>query len=456
MIFAPSANPDDVISVSALNRLARELLELGVPPVWISGEISNLTLAASGHAYFSLKDGSAQVRCVMFRNQVARLAAKPREGMQVELRGQVTLYEARGEFQINVDTLRSAGLGRLYEAFEKLKARLEAEGLFAPARKRALPPHPRAIGIVTSPAAAALRDVVSTLRRRMPSIPLILYPTPVQGLGAEQQIAAAIRQASARREVDVLIVCRGGGSIEDLWSFNEEVVARAVADCTIPVVSGVGHETDFTICDFVADRRAPTPTAAAELVSPSREQLLQRVEQVQRQLDRALARLMTDKSQQLDFLSRRLVHPGERLARQRDALILAEHRLNGRIRASLASRSRRLAAAEARLARLQPDLSQQHRLLDQLGERLGRSVTRLLSEQQRRLARCEGTLIALNPEAVLARGYAIVQKANGHAIKAPHEVTRGERVTLRLAEGHTEAIIDPPAGEPVVQAELPF
>jgi len=456
MIFSPSANPDDVISVSALNRLARELLELGVPPVWISGEISNLTLAASGHAYFSLKDGSAQVRCVMFRNSLARLAAKPREGMQVELRGQVTLYEARGEFQINVETLRSAGLGRLYEAFEKLKAKLEADGLFAAERKRALPPHPRAIGIVTSPAAAALRDVVSTLRRRMPSIPLILYPTPVQGLGAEQQIAAAIRQASTRREVDVLIVCRGGGSIEDLWAFNEEVVARAVADCTMPVVSGVGHETDFTICDFVADRRAPTPTAAAELVSPSREQLLQRVDQVQRQLERALSRLMTDKAQQLDFLSRRLVHPGERLARQRDALTLAEHRLQSRIRANLDNNHRRLATAGARLARLVPDLGSQHRLLDQFGERLDRSMTRLLAERQRRLARCEGTLTALNPNAVLARGYAIVQKADGHAVKAPHEVVRGERVTLRLAEGQTEAIIDPPQATAQIQAEFPF
>ncbi|MDN0077259.1 exodeoxyribonuclease VII large subunit [Crenobacter sp. SG2303] len=456
MIFSPSPPPDDVISVSALNRLARELLELGVPPVWISGEISNLTLAASGHAYFSLKDGSAQVRCVMFRNALTRLAAKPREGMQVELRGQVTLYEARGEFQINVETLRSAGLGRLYEAFEKLKAKLEAEGLFAAERKRALPSHPRAIGIVTSPAAAALRDVVSTLHRRMPSIPLILYPTPVQGLGAEQQIAAAIRQASARSEVDVLIVCRGGGSIEDLWAFNEEVVARAVADCRIPVVSGVGHETDFTICDFVADRRAPTPTAAAELVSPSREQLLQRVDQVQRQLERALSRLMTDKAQQLDFLSRRLVHPGERLARQRDTLKLAEHRLQSRIRAILDGSNRRLASTEARLARLFPDLGSQHRQLDQLGERLDRSMARLLAECQRRLARCEGTLTALNPNAVLARGYAIVQKADGRAVKAPYEVVRGERVTLRLAEGQTEAIIDPPQTATQIQAELPF
>ena len=258
----------DIISVSTLNRMARSLLENGLPPQWIGGEISNLTLAASGHAYFSLKDASAQVRCVMFRQRMSRLAFTPREGMQVELRGTVTLYEARGDYQIAVDTMREAGLGRLFEAYDRLRRRLAEEGLFDEAHKRALPPHPRAIGIVTSPAAAALRDVVTTLRRRMPSIPLVLYPTPVQGSDAGRQIAQAIATASRRDEVDVLIVCRGGGSIEDLWAFNEEAVARAIVACRIPVVSGVGHETDTTIADFAADCRAPTPTAAAELVSP--------------------------------------------------------------------------------------------------------------------------------------------------------------------------------------------
>ena len=240
---------------------------------------------------------------------MAQLPFRPAEGMQVELKGTVTLYEARGDFQINVDQMRSAGLGRLYEAFEKLKAKLQAEGLFNPARKRPLPAHPAAIGIVTSPAAAALRDVVSTLRRRMPAIPLILYPAQVQGEGSAQQVADAIRRAGERREVDVLIVCRGGGSIEDLWSFNEEIVARAVAASPIPTVSGVGHETDFTICDFVADKRAPTPTAAAELVSPSREHLNAQLETAKRGLERALGRLLTDKSQQLDYLARRLATP---------------------------------------------------------------------------------------------------------------------------------------------------
>ncbi|HJV07639.1 MAG TPA: exodeoxyribonuclease VII large subunit [Chromobacteriaceae bacterium] len=443
----------DVISVSSLNRMARDLLESGLPPMWISGEVSNLTLAASGHAYFSLKDGGAQVRCVMFRHKLAVLGFRPTEGMQVELKGLVTLYEARGEFQISVDSMRSAGLGRLYEAFEQLKSKLTAEGLFDAARKRPIPSHPAAIGIVTSPAAAALRDVVTTLRRRMPGIPVILYPTPVQGGSAAAQIAQAIQQASQRQEVEVLIVCRGGGSIEDLWSFNEEVVARAIAACRVPVVSGVGHETDFTICDFVADRRAPTPTAAAELVSPSREHLLAQLEHGKRGLERALGRLLTDKSQQLDFLSRRLAHPGEKLQRQQESLRQAKDRLQRRLHTLFDQRHWALQMAQARLARHQPDLNAHQRQLAMLSSHLTRASQTLLRQQQQHLARLEIGLTALNPEAVLARGYAIVQKQDGRAVKSAEELHNHERVLLRLAEGSTEAIIDHPQG---AQPELPF
>lgn len=451
MIF--NALNSDVISVSSLNRMARDLLESGLPPMWISGEVSNLTLAASGHAYFSLKDGGAQVRCVMFRHKLAALGFRPTEGMQVELKGLVTLYEARGEFQISVDSMRSAGLGRLYEAFEQLKSKLTAEGLFDAARKRPIPSHPAAIGIVTSPAAAALRDVVTTLRRRMPGIPVILYPTPVQGGSAAAQIAQAIQQASQRQEVEVLIVCRGGGSIEDLWSFNEEVVARAIAACRVPVVSGVGHETDFTICDFVADRRAPTPTAAAELVSPSREHLLAQLEHGKRGLERALGRLLTDKSQQLDFLSRRLAHPGEKLQRQQESLRLAKDRLQRRLHTLFDQRRWALQMAQTRLARHQPDLNAHQRQLAMLSSHLTRASQTLLRKQQQHLARLEIGLTALNPEAVLARGYAIVQKQDGRAVKSAEELHNHERVLLRLAEGSTEAIIDHPQG---AQPELPF
>ena len=451
MNFNTSAN--DVISVSSLNRMARDLLESGLPPMWIGGEISNLTLAASGHAYFSLKDGGAQIRCVMFRHKLSLLPFRLAEGMQVELKGLVTLYEARGDFQINVDTMRSAGLGRLYEAFEKLKAKLNAEGLFEQARKRALPAHPRAIGIVTSPAAAALRDVVTTLARRMPGIPVILYPAQVQGETAARQIAAAIQQASNRQEVEVLIVCRGGGSIEDLWSFNEEIVARALAACTIPTVSGVGHETDFTIADFVADRRAPTPTAAAELVSPNQEQLRLQLEQGKRGLERALSRLLTDKSQRLDYLARRLAHPGDKLRRQSQALSQASDRLQRGLDALFSRRRWALQLASSRMQRHQPQLTQQQQHLAQLAERLQRGVSQTLHRQQQLLQQHRATLEAMSPEAVLSRGYAIVQKRDGQAVKSPQELLNQERVLLRLAEGITEAIIDHPQG---AQPELPF
>ena len=441
-----TAPQNDVISVSSLNRMARDLLESGLPPMWIGGEISNLTLAASGHAYFSLKDGGAQVRCVMFRGKVSQLPFRPAEGMQVELKGTVTLYEARGDFQINVDQMRSAGLGRLYEAFEKLKAKLQAEGLFNPAHKRPLPPHPAAIGIVTSPAAAALRDVVSTLRRRMPGIPVILYPAQVQGEGSAQQVADAIRRAGERREVDVLIVCRGGGSIEDLWSFNEEIVARAVAAIPIPTVSGVGHETDFTICDFVADKRAPTPTAAAELVSPSREHLSAQLETAKRGLERALGRLLTDKSQQLDYLARRLAHPGEKLQRQREALQRQQERLQRRLSGLFEQRRWALQLADSKLQRRRPDLAHAVQAMDRLQTRLQRARQDLLNRQTQKLDTLAATLLALNPEAVLARGYAIVQKQDGTAVKSPEELRNRERVSLRLAEGSTEALIDHPQG----------
>ncbi|MEO8101106.1 MAG: exodeoxyribonuclease VII large subunit, partial [Betaproteobacteria bacterium] len=263
---APSGRRGEVIAVSELNRRVRGLLEANLALLWVSGELSNVMRAASGHWYFSLKDATAQVRCVMFRHRAAAIGFTPENGMQVEIRALPSLYEPRGEFQLGVETMRRGGLGALYEAFERLKARLLAEGLFSAERKRPLPAFPKVLGIVTSLKAAALRDVLTTLQRRAPMIQIIIYPSAVQGTQAAQEIAAAIdsaRSRIARDAIEALIICRGGGSIEDLWSFNEEIVARAIVrlqdECGIPVVSGVGHETDFTICDFVADRRAPTP-----------------------------------------------------------------------------------------------------------------------------------------------------------------------------------------------------
>src|SRR5688572_8744796 len=318
-----------VISVSELNRLARHLLEQKLPLMWVAGEVSNCKRYGSGHCYFTLKDAEAQVECVLFRNKAQLVGWQLQDGMQVELRAFPTIYEARGKFQLCVETMRRSGFGALYEAFARLKLKLEREGLFDSARKRALPRFPRVIGIVTSPQGAALRDVLTTCKRRMPCLPVVIYPTPVQGEGAGQSVAAAIGAASARLECDSLIVCRGGGSIEDLWAFNEEVVARAIAASAIPVVSGVGHETDFTIADFVADARAPTPTAAAERATPDRADLAAALLQSAGRLLRCATRGVEDRMQRLDFLSRRLTHPGERIRNQLASLEHLAQRLHG-------------------------------------------------------------------------------------------------------------------------------
>ncbi len=432
--FAPRPS---VISVSELNRSARELLEQGFPLTWVAGEISNFTRAASGHWYFSLKDAQAQVRCVMFRQKILHLDWKPENGMQVEVRALVSLYEARGEFQLNVETMRRSGLGALYEAFEKLKAKLEAEGLFADARKKPLPPFPCAIGIITSPAAAALRDVVTTLRRRMPGIPVIIYPTPVQGEGAAEKISEAVHTAGRRAECDVLILCRGGGSIEDLWSFNEEIVARAISACPIAIVTGVGHETDFTIADFVADQRAPTPTAAAELASPNRLELLASLGLINQRLRRVITRTLEARMQQLDYLSRRLQHPAARLQDQRAHLRQLILRLkNGWSRQAdnrlwrIRELRQRLRAPETgRLLQSQCDLAQ----------RLRRAGTRYMETVSMRLQNLRSHLAHLNPQSVLERGYSVVENAAGKIVRDSAQIAGGDEVKMTFANGVARA-----------------
>ena len=390
-----SVNAPHIMSVSELNRLARDVLEQSFPLFWVSGEISNLTRAASGHWYFSLKDASAQVSCVMFRGRNSYLDWTPKEGDKVEARALVTLYEARGSFQLTIEFLQRAGAGALFEAFEKLKAKLQQEGLFDAAFKKAIPAHPKQIGVVTSPDAAALHDVLTTLKRRMPNIPVIIYPTPVQGKGAATQIAQAIHSAHERNECDVLIICRGGGSMEDLWQFNEEVVAHALADCRIPTISGVGHEVDFTICDFVADVRAATPTAAAELASPAREALTQQLIQNRLRLQRLIDQLLMQKNQMLDFLSRRLISPQQQLALQQQQLA-------------------------------------------QLKQRLQSSMQQQLQRQQQQLSRLQSGLQHLNPEGVLLRGYALVQNSAGEIVRDSQQLATGETLQLRLAKGSAE------------------
>ncbi|MGH8700642.1 MAG: exodeoxyribonuclease VII large subunit [Burkholderiales bacterium] len=436
------ALPPQVISVSELNRIARETLERNLPLLWVAGEISNFKRYDSGHCYFTLKDAQAQVDCVMFRHRAQLQGWSPRDGMQVEVRALPTLYEARGKFQLNVEVMRRAGLGALYEAFERLKAKLAQEGLFDPARKRPLPRFPRAIGVVTSPQAAALRDVLTTLRRCMPRLPVVLYPVPVQGEGAAERIAAAVAAAGEQGDCDVLIVCRGGGGIEDLWAFNEEIVARAILACRIPVVSGVGHETDFTIADFVADVRAPTPTGAAELASPDRKELATQLMHLAQRLSRDALRGLERRMQRLDTFSRRLVHPGERIRIQLREVRHLATRLSGAWVRALEDRGWRLREAGLRLAARTPGVAEFHRSCAELARRLRDGARRRLETAAVVLARLDAHLKHLNPQSVLERGYSVTRDRQGRFVRDAAQLAAGQDVTITFAIGWAEAKVE--------------
>jgi exodeoxyribonuclease VII large subunit len=431
--------PQQVISVSELNRIAREALERNLPLLWVAGEMSNFKRYDSGHCYFTLKDAQAQVDCVMFRHRAQLLGWTPRDGMQVEVRALPTLYEARGKFQLNVEVMRRAGLGALYEAFERLKAKLGKEGLFDPARKRPLPRFPRALGVVTSLQAAALRDVLTTLRRRMPRLPVVIYPAPVQGEGAAERLAAAIALAGERRDCDVLIICRGGGGIEDLWAFNEEIVARAILACPIPVVSGIGHETDFTIADFVADVRAPTPTGAAELASPGRHELMKQLAYAAHRLFRNAVRGLESRMQRVDYLSRRLVHPGERIRNQLAELRRLATRLTGAWERMLEDCGWRLREAGLRLAACTPGVAEFQRECAQLARRLREGARRRLDTDAALLARLEAHLRHLNPQSVLERGYSITENRQGSIVRDAAQLAAGEELRITFSKGWAEA-----------------
>ena len=438
----PDSTPSlPVLTVSELNRMARRALESQLPLLWVEGEISNFIRAASGHWYFSLKDANAQVRCVMFRGRNQFAGFTPANGDHVEVRALPSLYEARGEFQLGAESIRRAGAGRLYEAFLKLKAKLEAEGLFDPLGKRTLPRFPRCIGIVTSPQAAALHDVLTALARRMPGLPVILYPTPVQGTGAGAQIATAIRTAGARAECDVLLVCRGGGSLEDLWAFNDEAVARAIAASPIPVVSGVGHETDFTLADFAADLRAPTPTAAAELASPVRQELLLQLGHLARQLQHHLTRRQQSETQRLDYLARRLLHPTELLRRQQLGLNQLAQRLHHAVRSRLTREQGQVTQLSQRLVTPLHAIRREQLGLDALSARSRRAIQNGLMQRQLTLARLSSSLDHLSPEGVLARGYSIVQLENGMVVQDATTLQSGDSIGVRLHRGHVHATV---------------
>ncbi len=435
----------DVYTVSRLNRAAKNALEAGFPLIWVEGEISNLARPASGHLYFSLKDEAAQVRCALFRTQARGLGFAPRDGMHLLVRARVSLYEGRGEFQLIVQHMEDAGEGALRRAFEALKTRLAREGLFDPAHKRPLPTLPRRIGVVTSPTGAALRDILTTLRRRFPAIAVLLYPVPVQGEGAAEKIAGAIRLASTRAECDALILARGGGSLEDLWAFNEEVVARAVYDSALPVVCGVGHEIDFSIADFVADRRAPTPTAAAELLSPDQNEWRATLAACAGRLTRRTRDRLQAQAQRLDYLHARLVHPRQRLVLLRHRLLLLDRRLRHALQTRIQDARFAHAGLTARL-RLHTPVTRigiLHTAYRHASMRVIAAARHALERNAQRVGVGAQRLHAVSPLATLARGYAVIETLPARAlVRDAAAVTVGSRVEARLARGRLGCIVE--------------
>ncbi len=444
MTRVSSLLPAEIISVSELARSVRDLLEHRYPLLWVAGEISNCVRAKSGHLYFSLKDESAQARCVMFRNRGQYMDWEPREGLRVEVRALVTLYEARGDFQLNVESMRRAGQGALFEAFLKLRDKLDKEGLFDAAHKRPLPAYPRRIGVVTSPQAAALRDVLTTLARRNPSIPVIVYPAQVQGEGAAQQLAGAIAAAARRKECDVLILCRGGGSIEDLWVFNDEALARAIHACSIPVVSGIGHETDFTIAEFVADQRAATPTAAAELAAPARSEILAALRRSGQSLRRQMRFSLEAKAQRVDSLAGRLQSPADRLAASAARLGLARARLRAAFAHTTREAEWRLSHAARRLAAALPNLQLIGQRVEQSEAALRRAAARRLEGLAEELARLTLGLAHLDPGAVLERGYAIARRPDGSVVRTSSGLQANDLLELSFARGAASVRVEKP------------
>ncbi|MDE2249114.1 MAG: exodeoxyribonuclease VII large subunit [Xanthomonadaceae bacterium] len=431
--------PRHVLTPSTLNRLVRDLLGDALPQVWIEGELSNVARPSSGHLYFTLKDSSAQVRCAMFKPRASVLRFRPADGVQVLLRAKVGLYEPRGEFQLVAESMELAGEGALQREFEQLKARLDAEGLFAPARKRALPLHARRIGVITSPTGAAVRDVLSVLARRWPLAEVEVLPVPVQGREAPPAIVSMLRRASASGRYDVLLLTRGGGSLEDLWAFNEEAVARAIHACAVPVVSAVGHEIDFSIADFVADLRAPTPSAAAELLVPDAAAVERHLRQLRQRIGTLQQRRLQALAQRIDHLQARLQaqRPQARLARDRERLLHLQRRLAGALREQGQQRRHRLERLYACLLAQHP----RYRLgllagrLAELEPRLRRAVGVLLERRQTRLRHAGHALHAVSPLATLERGYAIVFDAQGQVLRSSKDVAVGTRLRARLADG---------------------
>lgn len=434
-----------VLTVSQLNAKVGQMLSRTFPALWVEGEMSNFVRASSGHWYFSLKDANAQIRCALFKSRTAALQLTPRNGLKVLVRGTVALYEPRGDYQLVADYMEEAGLGALQRAFEALKQRLAQEGLFATEHKRPLPAFPRAIGVITSPTGAAIRDILNVLRRRCPQIPVWVYPVLVQGEGAKEQIVQAIEQADREQRCDVLVLARGGGSLEDLWPFNEEMVARAIHACRTPIVSGVGHEIDFTIADFVADLRAPTPSAAAELVSPDVTALLMHVTRLHRQLQRLQQRHLQQAAECLRHLQQRLSsqRPAFRLQQQAQRLDELDLRLRAALQRYWQRQQYRLHNLHVRLhgqSPLRVILHRQQRL-EQQQQYLLALLRRWLDNAASQLRLQTGRLHAFSPLATLERGYSIVQQADGRIVHTAQQLQVGQQVTTRLANGQFDSIV---------------
>lgn len=446
-VFPERQTGRDVYSVSRLNREVKWLLTDSFPKLWVEGEISNLSRPASGHCYFTLKDSAAQVRCAMFKRWQQQLDFEPQNGMQVMVLAQISLYEIRGDFQLQVEAMEEAGSGALRRAFEALKKRLAEEGLFASEHKRPLPPWPARVGIITSPSGAAVRDVLTVLKRRFPDLEVIIYPCQVQGDRAQHEITAALQLANQRRECDALLLVRGGGSLEDLWAFNEEKVARAIFASDIPIITGIGHETDFTIADFVADRRAATPSAAAETISPDGQALSQQVSALEKRLTHVQTRRLQQLRQQIHFLVTRLeqTHPARRLLDWMQRLDELETRAQRAIQRQLEVRRHRLQTQTARLQRHHPEpsITAQQALVAQLRANLQNNLNRRLQSQRAHLAELSRALDAVSPLATLSRGYAIATDAKtGKVIMDARQTQPGKRLKTRLAHGSLLSIVE--------------
>lgn len=440
-MYTPSpSSSHDVFTVSQLNQRARQLLEISFSQIKVEGEISNLSRPASGHWYFTLKDQGAQIRCAMFRSRTAQLRFQPKEGDQVIVRGKVSLYENRGDFQLIADAMKPAGEGALQQAFIELKQKLGAEGLFAQELKKSIPSSPATVAVITSPTGAAVHDILTVLKRRFPAIEVDIYPVQVQGNESAGQLINALHQAQGDQRADVILIGRGGGSIEDLWSFNDEQLARAIRASTIPVISAVGHETDFTIADFVADARAPTPSAAAEMISPDREFYLQHFGTLENRMTSALRQLLQNKQWQLSNARQKLRHPGDTLLQHSQRLDMLEIRMQKAIENLQNRMKERLQKTEQRFQAQNP----QHRIAafrkdhEFLSQRLSRAMLDTVQDRKARLHNAAQVLHAVSPLQTLGRGYSILKQSGETVVSSVTGIKPGDRLSAALTDGTLE------------------